>query len=96
MDNTTQQRRTMTFRDLMRWLNNESARRDDRDLDMVVTLRIEDDEGMLHVGALYDVEVDAGCGDDDQLVLDAAQDVEDAAPAGLSERLLVAAGRAEQ
>lgn len=61
----------MTFRQLKLWLDREAEKREDAELDMVVVLRVEDDDGELYTGGLYDVEIDAGCTDDDALVLDA-------------------------
>lgn len=74
---STEPRCEMTLRDLLRRVQEEAAR-PGVDLDMPVVLRVEDDDGH-HAGGLYDVEVDAGCGDEDALILDGAQDV---VPAG--------------
>lgn len=74
--NTEQPRKAMTYRQLLLWLEQEAKQRGDGELDMAVMLRVEDNDGELHVGDLYSVEVDAGCAEENALLLDAAQDVE--------------------
>jgi hypothetical protein len=75
--NAEQPRKTMTYRQLLLWLERDAKQREDAELDMPVILRV-DLGGELHVCGLYDVAVDAGCSDDDALVLDAADGEGDA------------------
>jgi len=70
-------RTTMTIRQLSARLRELTAAMADDQLDALVCVRVEDDEGFFHAGGLHDVEVDAGCGDEEQLILDGAQDVAD-------------------
>lgn len=72
-DETAEQpRKAMTYRELLLRLEADAKAREDGELDMAVVLRVEDRDGEHHAGNLYDVGVDAGCADDDALVLDAA------------------------
>jgi hypothetical protein len=69
-----QPRKTLTYRELLFALEQNAKQLEDGALDMSVVLRVEDEDGEHHVGSLYDVGVDAGCTDEDALVLDAAED----------------------
>lgn len=77
-----EKRIALTFKDLREHLKAIEAAIDDVDPPMSraeldateVVIRVEAD-GELYVGGLYDVEMDAGCGEVKMLVLDGADDV---------------------
>lgn len=59
----------MTYRELLLALDRDAKSREDGELDMPVVVRVIDDEGDVHIGTLTSAEVDAGCTDEDALVL---------------------------
>lgn len=66
-------KKAMTYRQLLAWLQSHT---ESVNLDMEVVLRVEDREGLLHVGGLYSATVEAdNDGHNPWLGLDAAQDV---------------------
>lgn len=70
-------RKAMTWRQLMWRLRREANKCSASVFDMTVCIRVEDEDGEHHVGGLYDIGVDAGCGDVEMLILDAAPDAID-------------------
>lgn len=71
--------RTMTFRQLLVWMEQWAKGHEDGELDMPVVMRLaDDDHDEWMCGGLVSVEVDAGCTENEALVLDGSTDAEDA------------------
>lgn len=68
-------RRELKFSDLLRAIELHRQEHGDEFLATSVILRVEDSEGELHVGGLYDLSIESH-DDEPALVLDGAQDVE--------------------
>ena len=68
--------RTMTFRDLLLWLERKATQLEEGELDMEVLVRVQDDDGETMVGGLFAVDVDPGCTEIDALVLDGSTEAE--------------------
>jgi hypothetical protein len=68
--------KTMTYRDLLLWLERRAAQLEDGELDMEVIVRVQNDDGETMVGGLFTVAVDPGCTEIDALVLDGSTEAE--------------------
>lgn len=68
--------KTLTYRELLLWLERRAEKLEDGDLDMEVIVRVQDDDGQTMVGGLFAVDVDAGCTEIDSLVLDGSTEAE--------------------
>ena len=70
--------RTMSFRQLIVWLDAWARQHEDGELDMPVVLRISDEHEGEIMGGLIGIDVDDGCTASDALVLDGSTATEDA------------------
>jgi len=68
--------KTMTFRELLLWLERKAETMADHELDMEVFVRVRNDDGAITVGGLFAVAVDPGCTEIDALVLDGSTEAE--------------------
>lgn len=68
--------KTMTFRELLLWLERKAATMEEGDLDMEVIVRVQNDDSETMLGGLFGVDVDPGCTEIDALVLDGSTEAE--------------------
>ncbi len=71
--------RHMTYRQLLEWMKADAKKRSAATLDDPITVRVQTaDDGPLVCGAVSSVSVDAGCKEQEGLVLDCDQGPDDA------------------
>jgi hypothetical protein len=68
--------KTMTYRELLLWLERRAEKLEDGELDMEVFVRVQNDDGETMVGGLFAVAVDPGCSEIEAVMLDGSTEAE--------------------